>query len=243
MKLTMFANFLLPLMMFAGQFNVEAKVLERVGYAYDLSTGELIYTEQHKEKLSNNKVQTSTVFYRDNAGKLFAKKQLDFRKNTTSPLFELINSANGHQEGVRYVNSIRQIFFRKTIKDELEVAELTVPKDAIIDGGFDRFIEENWKALMAGEKFVRPFLVPSFQRFVDFKIYMKQLDKQGDPVFVLETNSFLLRVLSSKVLVTYNKTDGTLRRYEGISNIRNQKGDNYKVRVEFLEADRKLSEH
>ena len=77
-----------------------------------------------------------------------------------------------------------------------------------------------------------PFLVPSFHRFIDFKIYRKR-QSDTEVTFVMEPASFLLRIVGDGVLVTYNRDNAALKRYEGISNIRDEQGDNYEVRVEF----------
>lgn len=39
--------------------------------------------------------------------------------------------------------------------------------------------------------------------------------------------------LGDEIVVTYDRDDAALRRYEGLSNIRDESGDNYDVRVEL----------
>ncbi len=115
--------------------------------------------------------------------------------------------------------------------------ELRPPEDAIIDGGFDRFIEANWSRLLQGEVFERPFLVPAFQKFLDFRIYLERAGN-ADVIFVMEPASLLVRLVGGGIVVTYDRDSAALKRYEGISNIRDPDGKNYEVRVEFPAAGR-----
>ena len=151
------------------------------------------------------------------------------------PDFKLSNSVNGHLEGARREAGYCIVFFRKTNEDKYRESRISLPDHAIIGGGFDRFIESNWNRLLAGEVFKRPFLVPSFHKFIDFKIYLEK-STGADVVFVMEPASFLLRVLSDPITVTYNRGSASLRLYKGVSNIRDQAGENLDVRVEFTPA-------
>lgn len=215
-----------------------ANIIERIGYAYSLGADdeEFLYMEQHEEWMENGRITRSTVTYRDADGSVIAKKNLDFSKDPSSPEFRLNGIANGHVEGASRKNGEFIVFFRKSDDHELVEKAVTLPEQAIIDGGFDRFIEKNWNALLKGEVFDRPFLVPSFGKFVDFKIYLDRATG-SDAVFVLETASLLLRLLSEKIEVTYSRENAALKRYVGISNIRDRQGENYEVRVVFPGAD------
>lgn len=216
-----------------------ANVVERVGYAYAMNSDkeQLLYTEQHQEQVDDGRVTRSTVTYKDEDGNTIAVKELDFSSNPTSPEFRLQGVTNGHVEGAQRKEGDFVIFFRKSDGHELVEEAVPLPEQAIIDGGFDRFIENNWETLLEGKVFKRPFLVPSFQKFVDFKIYLERTT-ETDAVFVMETASLFLRIFSDKIIVTYNRENAALRRYVGISNIRDQSGENYEVRVEFPGADK-----
>lgn len=80
-------------------------------------------------------------------------------------------------------------------------------------------------------------LLPSFHRFLDFRIYLER-KTDTELVFIMEPASMLLRVIADGIVVSYDRDSGALRRYEGISNIRDQDGENYQVRVEFPAAGR-----
>lgn len=214
---------------------VDAQTKERTGYAYKLGSEKLLYTEEHEELSRDGAIQRDTVTYRGAEGRVIATKNLDFSVNPTSPDFRMENSVNGHVEGARQEGKYCVVFFRKTSGDEYREKKIELPDRAIIDGGFDRFIELNWSRLLAGEVFKRPFLVPSFHKFVDFRIYLEK-STDANVVFAMEPASFLLRLVADKIIVTYERDNAALRRYEGISNIRDQDGENFDVRVEFPEG-------
>jgi len=209
---------------------------DRTGYAYRPDSSVLIYIEQHDETRLDGRVTRSTVTYRRPEGGVFATKKLDFTADRTGPAFRLENQHHGHVEGARHTQDGLVVFFRKSDDHEYVEERIALPRQAIIDGGFDRFVEANWDALLEGESFTRPFLLPSFQEFVDFRIY---LERSGDAtvVFVMEPASFWLRLVGGRIEVTYDHDTAALRRYKGVSNIRDENGENYEVRIEFPAAD------
>lgn len=232
MKRSDFFALLLVLPACAWALPADAQTRERTGYAYELGGEKLLYTEEHEELSRDGAIRNDTVTYKSAEGGVIAVKNLDFSRNPTSPDFKMENSVNGHVEGASCEGEYCVVSFRKTSDDEYREDKIRLPDKAIIDGGFDRFIELNWDRLLTGEVFKRPFLVPSFHKFVDFKIYLEK-SSDADVVFVMEPASFLLRLVADKIVVTYERDNAALRRYEGISNIRDRSGENFDVRVEF----------
>ncbi len=225
------------LAMFAVAAAAETTVRERSGYAYELGKDRLLYIEEHEETVAGGRVALSEITYRRTGGEVIATKRLNFAGDATSPDFRLENPGNGHLEGAKRENGRLVVFFRKSDSHELSERALRPPEDAIIDGGFDRFIEANWSRLIQGEVFERPFLVPAFQKFLDFRIYLERA-ANADVVFVMEPASLLVRLVGGRIVVTYDRDSAALKRYEGISNIRDPDGNNYEVRVEFPAAGR-----
>lgn len=225
----------LALLLFAAAVEADRTTIERTGYAYELGKDRLLYTEEHEEHQENGKVARSEVTYRDPDGEVIATKRLDFSSHATGPDFRLENLRNGHLEGAERQGDVIRVFFRRTGNDGLKEHELRPPGDAIIDGGFDRFIEMNWGRLLQGEAVKRPFLVPSFHRFLDFRIYLER-KTDTEVVFIMEPASMFLRLFADGIVVSYDRDSGALRLYEGTSNIRDQDGENYEVRVEFPAA-------
>ena len=205
----------------------------RVGRAYDVQTGLLVYEERHLETLQSGKVVSTEVHYLDAQGRPFADKRVEFVGNPYVPEFELENGRTGHMERVRRLDSGEiQVRFREEDADRLREARLPVPQDALADAGFDRFVETHWDELMSGATLVRRFLVPSRLEFMDLRI--RRSGEDADRVhFVMEFDSFLIRLLVPSIEVSYDRETRRLRHYEGVSNLRDENGENMRVRIEF----------
>jgi len=95
-------------------FTVQAEVTvwERTGYAYRPGDNELLYTEEHDERVENGRVARSTVTYRGPGGNVIAVKRLDFSGSGSTPDFRLENRRNGHVEGARTRDQGLVVFFQ-----------------------------------------------------------------------------------------------------------------------------------
>jgi len=213
--------------------SAQAEVSERVGYAYDKQTGAFLYSETHREVQKNGRVVTNTVSYRDDAGKVFAEKHIDFQRSLTMPDFHLVNAENGHVEGARGADELLNVHFRQFSDSDVRAASVETPQNGIIDAGFDRFIELHWDSLAAGDVIEREFLIPSQLDFYTFEVERARTESLDDYAFELRIKSMFLQMFVQPVLVHYDSRTRSLLRYEGISNIRNGEGENFDVRIEF----------
>jgi hypothetical protein len=212
---------------------VHAEVSERVGYAYDKQTGEFLYSETHREVVKGGRTVTNTVSYKNGDGKVFAEKYIDFQRSLTMPDFHLVNAENGHFEGVRSADDQLKVHFRQLSGTDVREASVETPGNGIIDAGFDRFIELHWDALVAGDVIEREFLIPSQLDFYTFEVERVKEERIDDFAFQLRIKSMFLQMFVQPVLVHYDSRTRSLLRYEGISNIRNEEGENFDVRIEF----------
>ncbi|MDX1512790.1 MAG: hypothetical protein R3174_03510, partial [Gammaproteobacteria bacterium] len=159
---------------------------------------------------------------------------VDFRGNERAPEFLLRNVLTGHAEGARLAPAGLEVSFRERHGMPPKQELLTVPDGAIVDAGFDRFIESNWEALVRGDTLVRPFLVPSRLQFMDFRI--RRVEVQGGRegvVFRLSIDSLLLGLVAPDITVVYDTSTRTLVEYVGVSNMRDAEGNNQDVRIRF----------
>jgi hypothetical protein len=206
----------------------------RVGRAYDFTSGVLIYEERHVETLADGAVVADAVDYVDPQGRVFAAKRVDFNLHPLVPEFELVDERTGHLEALRRVGEGRLVVsYRERAEDELREASLAAPEAALADAGFDRFIAAHWDELVAGTVLVRQFLVPSHLGFMDFRIRRARDDAPGRVGFLLEIDSALLRLVVPAIAVVYDRSSRRLLRYQGLSNLRDERGENHTVRIEF----------
>lgn len=202
----------------------------RTGFAHDADTGVLLYTEEHVEVRDGGRLLREQVTYRDPAGNLIATKELDYTPSLFLPSFLLTNHHTGHVEGGRHGAGGYLVTFQERAQSARRERQLDVPELAAGDAGFDQVILSHWEELRRGERLVRHFLVPGMLRFVKFRIHLS-----GGEI-VVEPDSAALRWLSRPLRLVYEEAaDGTpvLRRFQGVSNIRDAGGDNHVVRIEF----------
>lgn len=229
---------LVTLLMTTVHNGASAEVLERVGLAYDKQAGTFLYSETHHEVKENGRLVHATVTYRDADGKAFAAKHINFRRSLVMPDFQLVDSGNGHVEGVLRGDAQLKVHFRPLSDASVQKASVEMPGNGIIDAGFDRFIERNWEALAAGNVLERQFLIPSQLDFYTFEIENIGEKDAAEVTFELRIKSIFLQMLVPPVLVSYDARTRSLLRYEGISNIRDESGRNFDVRIEFPRSKR-----
>jgi hypothetical protein len=209
------------------------------GVAYDLSDGKtVIYRESHFYDASDDGSGTRIVLYRCPSGEPFARKRVDY-VTRAAPSFELIDARLDYREGVRANGQGREVFVQYRDEDE-EAGPLPKDDGLVADAGFDNFVQQNWDALQRGETVRFPFLVPSRLDSWNFKVKKSaSTTVEGEPASIirLALGSWFAFLLPS-IDVTYIDARRELVRFEGISNLRDVEGDNYKARIEFDPADR-----
>jgi hypothetical protein len=215
---------------------------ERVGYAYDSGSGALIYTEHHQEWWNGGQILRDTVTYRDAQGRIIGEKHVHFRNRENAPEFVLRNIRTGHSEAAKMDSDEVEVSFRRSQGEPEKKKTMDLPDSAIVDAGFDRFVENNWEALIQGEAFVQPFLVPSRLQFIDFRIV--RIDDGSDPdrvTFEMAVDSALLRFIVPAIAVVYSTRDRSLVEYDGVSNLRDARGRNLDVEIRFDPSRKEMS--
>lgn len=233
----MFYNYLLLLVLSLASSIVSANgALTRIGYAYDKKSNELVYTENHFENYIDGLVHSSRVVYKDPSENIIGTKTVDFSNNEFIPEFNLKNQRNGHKEATRFVQSEYEITFSKKENSPEEQKKLELPEDGISDAGFDNFIIKHWKELSDGQAFKRNFLIPSMMDFIKFRIYQSDIindEGLSFRVINIEPDNFLIRAFAGTTKLFYDKNKPLLVKFDGVSNMRDDKGNNYKVTIRY----------
>lgn len=208
------------------------------GTAYDLRTGALLYRELHVVARADDGRGTRTVLYRCPGGEAFARKHVEYGADPTSPVFDLIDRRLGYREGVRRGADGYEVYVQTAPDRPERRAPLPRIEGLVADAGFDDFVKRNWDALMAGQTQRFPFLVPSTLEAIEFKVRKHgEIEVDGEAASVIRLSlgawyAFLLPHID----VVYLNRSRSLRRFSGISNVRDLDGDNYRVRIEFPTA-------
>jgi hypothetical protein len=226
------------LFLVSANFLFSIDVFKYNGTAVDLKTGKKLYSDFHEEYSSNGKHLYSVVNYKDPSGKIFAKKNIDFQKNGARANFKLEDFRDGYIEGSEVIgNSNKAKFiFKKNSTEELKEEILETPVPSVFDGGFDIYMKDNWAAIMEGKRKTFSICAPSQMdcfKFAAFKTG-EELYKEKEAVVVrVELNSFILSKLVKPIIITYDKNTKRILQFDGISNINNENGKSYVVRITY----------
>jgi hypothetical protein len=219
-------------------FAFHAQAIERyLGRAYAMGDGHLLYTEEHWSGVGDDR---ATVLYRCPDGHAFARKHIDVVAEPQSPDFELVDGRDGYRQGVRGVPGQRTVFYQPRRDSAERAAALPEPADAVIDAGFDAWVRGHWDALARGSAIAFPFLLPTRLGYGNFRIRStgtESIDARpalGIRLAFAAWYGFALPHID----VAYDVATRRLRRYVGLVDLRDDRGDNIRARIEFAPRDR-----
>lgn len=212
------------------------------GYARDRETRQLRYIESHFVRNAGQKGESRIVLYRcANGTETFARKELTYGEVREEPEFTFIDGRGGYTEGLRRTANGPVVFQRDGAK--APAREAKVPPNVVIvsDAGFDEFVRKHWAELEAGKTVRFPFLIPSRLDFLTFKVKKNREEPvEGTPSSVIRLNlSGVIGWFLPYIEVSYRKSDQVLMRYEGLTNIRDQDGENMVSLIEFPGRERR----
>jgi hypothetical protein len=217
-----------------------AQSLQYDGTAYDLDEAQVLYRESHFLSRDADGRGERVVLYRCPDGSPFARKRVVYAGAAEAPSFELVDARLGYREGVRATGAQREVFVQESPDAPEEAGPLPDAAGLVADAGFDEFVQRHWDDLQAGKTVRFPFLVPSRLDFYNFKVSKKgdaEIDGTSASVIRLALGSWWAFLLPH-IDVAYSNDRRELLQFVGISNVRDDDGDNYKARIEFPRASR-----
>jgi hypothetical protein len=209
------------------------------GYARSLDTGELLYVESHAVIDGGSPRETRVVLYRcavDSAP--FARKQLEYFTQRTSPAFTFEDARSGFAEGFERNARSLTVFERAGSRAPLRREAISPTRTLVVDAGFDEFVREQWESLERGAASKVPFLVPSLLESVTFRVRkVAEVTIDGETASVIRLSlAGALGWFLPDIDVSYRKRDRRLMRYRGLTNIRDAGGELLKAQIDFPEA-------
>ncbi|MCX7809621.1 MAG: hypothetical protein N2247_01810 [Leptospiraceae bacterium] len=206
-----------------------------IGYAYDINTNKLLYTENHTEFYYNNKHIKTILIYRDKENKKIAEKISDYTKNSQIPLFHFKDFRNGYEEGSVYENNQFKIYFIENNKKNISKS-FPFKENIVLDSGFHKFIQNHFDELLNNKTLTIEFAVPSRLTLISFKVYkVKEYQKDNKKIirFIFEVDNFVFRLLVKPIYIDYDKESKELLQYTGISNLYDENNKAYNVKIIF----------
>ncbi|MEM6453889.1 MAG: hypothetical protein AAF772_02220 [Acidobacteriota bacterium] len=209
--------------------------------AYDLKTGAPIYTEHHTEHWRDGRHVGSSVRYTNPDGETFASKSVDYASGITTPTFALDDERSGYREGADVDGRKVTLFKRADERARPARATVRLPRQAVIDAGFDHFVRRNWATLLSGRNVKFEFAVASRRDFMRFRLtHLGSSTHDGRPVerFEMVSTNPIVRLLLDPILLEYDAETQRLWVYEGLSNLASNGGDrNFDARIVFNYGD------
>lgn len=203
-----------------------------IGYAYHMGTQQLAYTEEHSfpDTLSHH------VIYKEADGSVFARKTIDYSDSYIAPDIIQENQRNGELIKTEFMGDAFKVSYRRGFGEHTKESDITLSPDLVIDAGFDHYIRSNWASLIEEKETVIQYLIPSRQKEIDLRI--KPVKCKKDPkdtliCFNIAADSWLYRMLSSSLVLSYDKQSQKLKTFSGRSNISDKNGDYLDVTIRY----------
>lgn len=212
---------------------------EYIARAYSVDTGQMLYTEHHREEWNGGELVGGEVVYRDAEGTVFARKKLSFERGLFAPSFRMIDERDGFEEGADWTSEGLRLFASRGSDGRSKLIE-EPPSTAVIDAGFHRFMQSLLPQLRAGESGEFSFAVPSFGRFLRFKVEVVEREPAIRPagespelirLRMIPANA-LIRLLAEPIELLYD-SKGRLLEFRGVTNIPDNEGERHLARIVF----------
>jgi len=196
--------------------------------------GAVLYQEDHLLNVDAAGDEHRLVVYRCPSGEAFARKTLSRTAGTFVPDFELDDRRGDYREGVKRAGGAYRVF--AGVGDEASrETDVAAGPASVADAGFDAFVQAHRPALERGETLSMQFIIPSDRRSRSLTV------SKVDQGVVLGRPASLYRLklgawyafVAPHIDGWYDRANGQLLRYVGISNIRGATGRNLTVSIDF----------
>jgi len=205
--------------------------------AFNLKDGKFLYSEFHEEKFNGDKIAEIVTKYKGPKNNLLSERILTFTGDLKKPKFVLKDFRSGYIEGSELLqNNQVRVYTRESFEDKLEEKTLKVEEPFVIDGGLTYFFRENWERLLNNETIEFNFIAPAKLDYFRFRVSKNSIVSVGNRKGMqlkLEINSFFLRAFVAPILITYALDNREILSYKGISNVNDEKGKSYSVKIDF----------
>lgn len=218
---------LLVLALLSAPWAAQAQNEHYVGIAYAPHGGAERYREEHWV-VRDNAQQERLVLYRCPDGAAFARKWVRGALDDPAPDFALFDQREGYREGASLRNGERYVYVQARAGATMQSQKLPAAPDPVIDAGFDAWLRQHWDAPTVPLQ----FLLPSRLAWVPLEVQARDLPDARERTFRLRLDAWY-GFAAPPLRVTYDRDSRRLRRFEGVSNLRDSNGGTQTVRIEF----------
>lgn len=222
-------------------FHLEAVARVELVTGTASSKGKVVYIEKHRvEYADDGKLLSAETSYESPDGKPLAILKSDFTSSLTVPDHNVQDFRSGHVEGLRRENGNIVLYDKE--KDKSEKSRQLTASDAgnrILVGcqGLNYYLLGNLNNGKPIQSLPLRFLIPGKLDYYDFD--MKEITQPDKSVaeFEISVKSWFLKLFAPKLHAKYDRKTKRLIWYQGLSNIKNDKGDLQSVEIEYKYSD------
>lgn len=206
------------------------------------SNDKIVYIEKHKVEYSDDgKLLKAETRYESSEGKLLALLKSDFTSSLTVPDHIVEDFRSGDIEGLRRENGKLVLFDKEKDKPErTRVLDEKEEDKRILVGcqGLNYYLLGKLDSSEPIKELPLRFLIPGKLDFYDFDMREIPQSDKGIAEFEISIKNWFLRIFAPKLLAKYDRSTKRLVWYQGLSNIKNDKGENQSVTIEYKYSDK-----
>lgn len=209
----------------------ETSVETTIAKAYlDKEKKRPVYTERHIAFYGNGTLQRSHNDYFDLSGKKIAELNSDYSKSLKMPTYVFRDFRTGFEEGLRY-KAGKYFIFRKKKGEPEEVKLLDSVENVFSCQGWHYYLIANLHQLK-NNPIKMKLIFPSRLDYYGFRI--RTIDTTEEILkFRLEFESWIIRLFTPHLDITYNKKKRKIDQYFGPSNILTDGGEIQNVYIVY----------
>ena len=197
-----------------------------------------VYIEQHTVEYgkARNLLRATTEYFSP-TGQLIAELKSDFTTSLTVPAHVVKDMRTEEVQGLRRDGNQVVLYFKEKGKaEESRLLSSDDEKDRILVGcqGLNYYLLGNLSSFDPRRTLPLRFLIPGKLEYYDFD--MKQVGgAQGEVVeFEIKVKNWFLKLFAPTLRVKYDRNQKRIVWYEGISNIKDDEGNNQKVTINYI---------
>lgn len=198
---------------------------------------DLVYTEDHTARFTDQgRVLEASTVYKDPSGKVIAEIRSDFSKSLSAPAHDFKDLRFKQTYGIRHEGEKVIMYVQEGEEAEQTKVVPSDDKKALLVGcqGLAYYFKDNLDDLKKAKLVPILFLIPGRLETYNFELVYKNTDANGLAVFEIHIKNWLLRLFAPKLTLHYDTVKGRLTKYEGLSNLYDDKKQMQNVKIDYI---------
>jgi hypothetical protein len=179
---------------------------------------------------------SSVITYRDAKNTVIGKKEIVFNGTSAEAKFRREDYRFGTVEAAEVVGTSVKLMSKADASSGAKEEIVKIPRPLALDAGLNNMVRNNWEKLRRNENVDFNLGVPSQLDYFSFRVVREKEESfAGRKTLVVrfESDHWFIRLFVDPVIVWYDLETRRAVKYEGISNIYDEQGKSYLVRVTF----------